>query len=92
MAYRVDNLGADGATRRRVFEFAKAINAPLIITSADTANLAEVDKLAEEFEINVALESKGDPKTVMAAARGARQADGSERTSRRLGPGRHQGG
>src|SRR5687768_6688806 len=46
-AYRVDNIGADSAMRRRVLEFAKSINAPLVITSADTANLAELDKLAE---------------------------------------------
>src|SRR5688500_15363448 len=70
-AYRVDNIGADSAMRRRVFEFAKAINVPLIITSADAANVAELDKLAEEFGINVALESKGDPKTVMAALDGS---------------------
>jgi type 1 glutamine amidotransferase/sugar phosphate isomerase/epimerase len=69
-AYRVDNIGADAAMRRRVFEFAKSINVPLIITSADTPNLAEVDTLAEEFGINVALESKGDPKAVMAALEG----------------------
>ena len=83
MAYRVDNLGADAATRRRVFEFAKAINAPLIITSADAANPAELDKLAEEFGINVALESKGDPKTVMAALEGR---------GKRMGVSAHLGG
>lgn len=70
MAYRVDDLGSDPAVRRRVFEFARSINAPLIITSADTANPAELDTLAEEFAINVALESKGDPRTVMAALEG----------------------
>ena len=70
MAYRVDNLGSDPATRRRVFEFAKSINAPLIITSADAANPAELATLAEEFAINVALESKDNPKTVMAALDG----------------------
>jgi type 1 glutamine amidotransferase/sugar phosphate isomerase/epimerase len=70
MAYRVDNLGSDAAMRRRVFEFAKAINAPLIITGGDAANPAELDKLAEEFQINVALESIGNPKTVMAALEG----------------------
>ena len=70
MAYRVDNLGADPAIRRRVFEFAKSINVPLIIISSDTANLAEIDKLADEFEINVAIESKGDPKMAMAAIEG----------------------
>jgi type 1 glutamine amidotransferase len=83
MAYRIDNIGADAATRRRVFEFAKSINAPLIITSADTPDLAEIDKLAEEFEINVALESKGDPKTVVAALEGR---------GKRMGVSAHLGG
>ena len=69
-AYRVDNIGADAATRRRVFEFARSINVPLIVTSADAPNLAELDTLAEEFEINVALEGKGDPKQVMTALEG----------------------
>ena len=83
MAYRVDNLGADPAIRRRVFEFAKSINVPLIIISADTANLAEIDKLADEFEINVAIESKGDPKTAMAAIEGR---------GKRMGVSAHLGG
>ena len=82
-AYRVDTIGADAAMRRRVLEFAKSINAPLVITSADTANLAELDKLAEEFEINVALESKGDPKAVMAALEGR---------GKRMGVSAHLGG
>jgi type 1 glutamine amidotransferase/sugar phosphate isomerase/epimerase len=82
-AYRVDNIGTDAAVRRQVFEFAKSINVPLIITSADTPNLAEIDKLAEEFEINVALESKGDPKAVMAALEGR---------GKRMGVSAHLGG
>jgi type 1 glutamine amidotransferase len=81
--YRIDALGPDAATRRRVFEFAKSINVPLIVTSGDTANLAEIDKLAEEFQINVALESKGDPKTVMAALDGR---------GKRMGVSAHLGG
>ena len=82
-AYRVDNIGTDAAVRRRVFEFAKSINAPLIITSADAANPAELDKLAEEFELNVALESKADPKAVMTALEGR---------GKRLGVSAHLGG
>jgi type 1 glutamine amidotransferase len=82
-AYRVDNLGTDAAARRRVFEFAKAINAPLIITSADAANPAELDTLAEEFGINVALESKSDPTAVMAALAGR---------GKRIGVSAHLGG
>ena len=83
MAYRIDNIGPDAAMRRRVFELAKAINAPLIITSADAANPAELDTLAEEFEINVALESKGDPKAVMTALEGR---------GKRMGVSAHLGG
>jgi type 1 glutamine amidotransferase len=82
-AYRVDNIGADAAVRRRVFEFAKAVNVPLIITSADAASPAELDALAEEFDVNVALESRGDPKAVMAALDGR---------SRRMGVSAHLGG
>ena len=82
-AYRVDTMPADAAMRRRVFEFAKSINAPLIITSADGANPAELEKLAEEFGINVALESKGDPKAVMAAIEGR---------GKRIGVSAHLGG
>jgi len=70
LAYRVDSIGADQATRRNVFAFAKAINAPTIVVPADAAVLTELDKLAEEFAINVAVESKGDPKVVMRAVEG----------------------
>jgi type 1 glutamine amidotransferase/sugar phosphate isomerase/epimerase len=70
LAYRVDSIGADETTRRKVFAFAKAINAPTIVVPADSAALAELDKLAEEFAINVAVESKGDPKVVMRAVEG----------------------
>jgi type 1 glutamine amidotransferase len=70
LAYRNDNIGADTASRRAVFELAKSINAPMIITSGDAANPAELETLAEEFQINVALESTGDVKTVLAALNG----------------------
>ncbi len=70
LAYRVDSIGADETTRRKVFAFAKAINAPTIVMPADSAALPELDKLAEEFAINVAVESKGDPKVVMRAVEG----------------------
>ena len=74
LSYRVDSLPADEATRRQVFEFARSINAPLIVTSGNAADLPGLDRLAEEFAINVALESKTDPKTLAGtlAARGRR--------------------
>jgi len=64
--YRAEDLAAEEATRRKTFEFAKAINIPTIIVP-ETAALAELDKLADEFGINVAVESKKDPKSLMAA-------------------------
>ncbi len=70
LAYRVDALGSDAAVRRRIFEFAKAINAPTIIVAADAAPMAEIDALAGELEINVAIDSKADPKATIAALDG----------------------
>jgi type 1 glutamine amidotransferase len=70
LAYRVDALGSDAATRRKVFEFAKAINAPTIIVAADAAPLAELDALAGELEINVAVDSRTDPRAAVAALEG----------------------
>jgi type 1 glutamine amidotransferase/sugar phosphate isomerase/epimerase len=70
LAYRIADMGSEEAARRRVFDFAKAINAPLIITSAGTSSLADLDKLAEEFGISVALESRNDPRAVLTALEG----------------------
>ena len=74
LAYRVENLPADDANRRRVFELAKGLNAPgnppLVIIPADAANLAVVDALAGELSLTVALDSRTDPKTAAAALQG----------------------
>jgi type 1 glutamine amidotransferase/sugar phosphate isomerase/epimerase len=67
--YRVDDLANDEATRRKTFEFAKAIGIPTLIVP-EQSSLADLDKLAEEFGINVAVESKKDPKILMAALEG----------------------
>jgi sugar phosphate isomerase/epimerase/type 1 glutamine amidotransferase len=78
-AYRVEDLGPDAASRRRMFELAKAINAPLIVTRTGTigaADLAELDALAEELGMSVALESQSDPQTLVRSLEGR---------SRRLG-------
>jgi len=65
-SYRVE-LGSDSNARRQVFEFAKAINIPMIITSADAASFADLDKLAGEFGVDVAVESGKDPKSLVSA-------------------------
>ena len=73
-AYRVESFPADGVARRRVFEFAKGANAPgnppLVIIPGDAANLAEIDTLAAELGLNVAIDSRSDPKAALAALEG----------------------
>ncbi len=68
--YRVDDIGADAATRRRVFELAKALDAPLIVTRADASAAADLDALAQEFGIGVALDDRGAPRTALRALDG----------------------
>ncbi len=53
-AYRVDNLPADAATRRRVFEFAQHLGATTIVVPGN-ADFAGLDTLAEEFRVTVAV-------------------------------------
>src|SRR3989442_2327806 len=71
-AFRVDGFAAAPATRRKVFEFAKSINAPMLVVGigADASSFADLDTLAQEFAINVAIESRTDPKAVMNALEG----------------------
>ena len=72
--YRVENLASDETTRRRTFELAKGFpNVPTLVVTADGSSLADLDRLAEEFGINVAIESRKDPKTLMAALEGRGQ-------------------
>jgi type 1 glutamine amidotransferase/sugar phosphate isomerase/epimerase len=75
VAYHVDGLGPDD---RKVFEFAKSLGVEMIIAAPDPASLAGIDKLANEFGINVAIENLGrketpaywNPKSVLAALQG----------------------
>ena len=53
-AFRVNSLPADAVTRGKVFQFAKALGATTIVVPAGTS-LADLDTLAEEFTINVAV-------------------------------------
>ena len=53
LAYRVDNFPRDAAGQRKLFEFAKAMGATLLVTNAKL-ELTAPAKLADEFEINVA--------------------------------------
>jgi type 1 glutamine amidotransferase len=53
LTYRVDDFPRDAAGQRKLFEFAKAMGATLLVTNAKL-ELTAPAKLAEEFEINVA--------------------------------------
>jgi len=58
-AYRVENLPADAATRRRVFDFAHELGATTLVVPGNT-DLAGLDALAEEFRVNVAVLNSSD--------------------------------
>ena len=70
--YRVENLPADDATRRKIFEFAKGlVGAPIVVVPADAAaSAADLDTLATEFDIRIAIDSKTDPKALVTALNG----------------------
>jgi type 1 glutamine amidotransferase len=70
LTYRVDRFPSDDATRRKMFEFAKSINTPIVVLSADPSALADIDRLAEEVGINVAVESRTDPRALTTAVAG----------------------
>jgi type 1 glutamine amidotransferase/sugar phosphate isomerase/epimerase len=78
VAYHVDSFGPDESTRRKVFEFAKSLGVEMIVVAPEPAALPAIDKLANEFGINVAIESLGrketpaywQPKNVLAALQG----------------------
>ncbi len=65
VAYKVPTLGPDEASSRKIFEFAKALNVETIVSERMPENLPLLDKLANEYGINVAL--CGNLKSVMAA-------------------------
>ena len=70
--YRVESLPADEATRRQILEFAKGlVGNPTVVVPSDTAAAAkDLDKLATEIQVNVAIESKTDPKALVTALAG----------------------
>lgn len=70
-SYRADALTAD----RRLFAFAKSLGAIVIVGTAPKESLPEIDKLASEFGIKVAL-AISDTKIAMAAVEGRSKAIG----------------
>jgi type 1 glutamine amidotransferase len=66
--YATPAIGDDEPTARKVFEFAKSLGVETIAVERIPQNLAAIDKLANEFAVNVAL--RGAPKTVLQALEG----------------------
>jgi hypothetical protein len=57
-AYFIDVLPADESSQRKAFDFAKELGADMIIVPADPASFAELDHLANETGMNVAVVSQ----------------------------------
>jgi sugar phosphate isomerase/epimerase/type 1 glutamine amidotransferase len=76
VGYRAGAMPTDSAGQRKILEFAKAMGADTVIGWTDIAALTDLDKLATELQVSVALEGRNDPKTAL---------DGLERLSPRVG-------
>jgi type 1 glutamine amidotransferase/sugar phosphate isomerase/epimerase len=71
-AYHTDTLPTDASSRRKLFEFAKSLGVEMIVSGSEPASLADLDQLANEFGVNVALENLS-PKSVAATLQGRSQ-------------------
>ena len=54
-AYHAETIPGDRVARRKLFEFARSLGADMIVCSPERALIAELDSLANEFAINVAV-------------------------------------
>ncbi len=68
-AYYVETVPADQASRRKLFEFAKSLGVDTIVCSPPPDSLADLDKLANESGIDVAVVNR-NPKGVVTAFEG----------------------
>jgi hypothetical protein len=66
-AYHVANFPADEDARRKLFEFAKSIGVAVIVASPDPGQLAGLEKFANDSGIDIAVESRTDPKQLLSA-------------------------
>ena len=70
--YRVDDFPADESTQRKIFELAKGLvgGPTLIVPAGAAAGAAQIDRLANEYQVAVAIESKTDPKALVESLSG----------------------
>jgi type 1 glutamine amidotransferase len=72
-AYFTATIGPDEQAARKVFEFAKNIGVETIVSSPPLDSLADIEKLANEYSINVALANRDRGQVLKALeGRGAR--------------------
>ena len=65
VAYRIPSIGQDEASSRKIFGFAKEMKVETIVSEQMPGDLSLIDKLADEYGINVAI--CGNLKNVLAA-------------------------
>ena len=82
-AYYAATIPGDDSVRRKLFEFVRGLGADMIVCSPEPAALAALDKLANEFAINIALTNR-DPKGALAPLEQLSPRVGSQRGSGRL--------
>ena len=63
--YRVAGIPDDQDSRQKLFAFAKELGVATIVTNAVPSSLSQLDELAVQSGINVAIESRDDPKELM---------------------------
>jgi hypothetical protein len=57
--YFTTSIGPDENSSRKLFAFAKSVGVEAIVSAPDPQSLADIDRLAQEFGINVALYNRG---------------------------------
>ncbi|HUZ05333.1 MAG TPA: hypothetical protein VMU62_08240, partial [Acidobacteriaceae bacterium] len=68
-AYYVDVLPADVESRRKIFEFAKKLGAGMVVVPAEPASFEDLDNLASETGMNVAVRTS-NPQAAASALKG----------------------
>ncbi|HEX5434601.1 MAG TPA: ThuA domain-containing protein, partial [Candidatus Angelobacter sp.] len=65
--YRVASIPSDEGSRQKLFSFAKALGIQTIVTDSMPSSLQGLDELATKEGVNVAIESREDPRQLMSA-------------------------
>jgi len=63
VAYDVPTMGSDERDIRKLFEFAKSLRVLTIVSDSPAEALPAIDKLANEFGINIAIENRSKTET-----------------------------